>query len=259
MTLPKLTSTIVPVSWLRVDKRIGASLPSVSKYAPGSGLRRDLDARRARRRLRLHGPPHDGERHSAADERRYTRREKNRPPSGSLGSARILNRLRQVRGDFLRGRKFTRHRLLRSAELLGDTAVPVAPAEAAASRVRAASAQTDCAAGDVEGPDRGVRQAAGQTLCGGQPGCGPHDAPLLPNCRSRWDETIRRWAVVRRNRRGTLASRDEPHSDSDRDPAHQPRRYQHRAVRKSRPEDGGELRRISPRDKGIQHAERNGR
>ena len=67
--------------------------------------------------------------------------------------------------------------------------------------------------------------------------------------------TVPGWAP---DGRGRLASRDEPHSDSDRDPAHQSRRHQNRTVRKPRPQDRRQLRRTGTGQQGLQHRERVG-
>ena len=76
-----------------------------------------------------------------------------------------------------------------------------------------------------------------------------------PACHLR-DDKVPGWAA---DPGGRLASRDESHSDSDRDPAHQPRRHQDRPLRKPRPQDGRELRRTGAGHQGLQHRERLGR
>jgi peptidyl-prolyl cis-trans isomerase A (cyclophilin A) len=46
--------------------------------------------------------------------------------------------------------------------------------------MRGMQAQSDCAAGDIDWSDRGVRQASGQALPRCQPGFGPHFPPFCP-------------------------------------------------------------------------------
>jgi hypothetical protein len=134
----------------------------------------DLDAWRPGRRLRLHRPTHDRERHRATDKRGDACGKQQHASPSPLGSPCFLDRLGKARNDLLRRRQFPSDRLLGAAEFLGNATLPVVPTQAAARRLRAMKAQTDCAAGDVEGPDRGVGQAAGETLPRSQPGSGGH-------------------------------------------------------------------------------------
>ena len=169
-----------------------------------------------------------------------------------LGSACVLQRLRQV-GDHLLGRgEFGGDGLLSGGQVPGAPCPPtVAIADPSRRRLSGVHTQTQRSPGDVHGPHRGVPQAAGQPF----PGVNRASVfELIAHLSAAWTERTfkpaiignsavpvgrHRWSggcrVGRRGADGTLACRDEPHSDSHRDAAHQPRRHQDRTCSETTP------------------------
>ncbi len=88
-------------------------------------LRSHLDAGRPRRRLGLHRPADNRKRHCPNGNHRHAGRREDEWTGPPLGLARVRDRLRQVRDDFLRRGEFVRDGFLRVLELsfLGEPAL----------------------------------------------------------------------------------------------------------------------------------------
>ena len=130
----------------------------------------------------------------------------------------------------------------------GQPALLITPTQARGAGLSGVDAEADQAAGYVDRPGRRIGQTAAQPLPRSQPDVvlSAHFSPFrktAPGTRSDCHTGYRHRMSGGADVIATGTRDYQPHSDSHRDAAHQPRRHQDRAVRQPRPEDGRELRR----------------
>ena len=224
-------STIAPKSapGSQLDKITTIAQKSSAVSSGELRLRRYLDAGRPRRRLGLHRPP--------MIENATAPTASTATPAAASTSGR--GRRLGLRASAIACGRFAMTSCAAASScgdgLLRVLAISLASrlfssafANAAGGRVRTLPAQPDGAPRHVDGSHRGVASGRGTIVRRGSVGhpSSSSSRTSLPPCWDRCPACHQRQPTVpgsARSRRGTLASRDEPHSDSDRDPAHQSR------------------------------------